>query len=446
MKISLHNTSLDRSGKTPLTAQLQQLIDEIDRAGGGTLVVSAGDWMTGTLILPSNFTLHLEAGARLLASPNAEDYPAELTQTVAELSRMALIYARNAHHITLSGEGCLAGGASAWFAERADEQGYRQPKTMRPRMLVLEGCQQVRIRDITISDSPMWTAHLVSCNQVFIQNLTIDNDLALSNTDALDIDSCQHVHISDSYFSAADDGICIKTTRKPQELQQATRHVVVSNCLIRSKSCAIKIGTETFADISHIAVHNCSIFESNRGIGLVSRDGGRFSQMIFSNILFDCRHGHPCHWGKADPVFISVRHRDPQVQPGRVEDITFSQLSGVSEGAINLHAETPGDIRHVTFNGLSLQQLSGPSDEQGCYDIRPPCNPASPTGMGLDNAYRVNPQTGRAWGVDAYPGGLPAFYANGVQDLTLNDLRIRRPTPLPQGWNINAIVQENADA
>ncbi len=190
----------------------------------------------------------------------------------------------------------------------------------------------MRIRDITISDSPMWTAHLVSCNQVFIQNLTIDNDLALSNTDALDIDSCQHVHISDSYFSAADDGICIKTTRKPQELQQATRHVVVSNCLIRSKSCAIKIGTETFADISHIAVHNCSIFESNRGIGLVSRDGGRFSQMIFSNILFDCRHGHPCHWGKADPVFISVRHRDPQVQPGQVEDITFSQLSGVSEG------------------------------------------------------------------------------------------------------------------
>lgn len=100
MKISLHNTSLDRSGKTPLTAQLQQLIDEIDRAGGGTLVVSPGDWLTGTLVLPSNFTLHLEAGARLLASPNGADYPAALTQTVAELSRMALIYARDRHHIT----------------------------------------------------------------------------------------------------------------------------------------------------------------------------------------------------------------------------------------------------------------------------------------------------------------------------------------------------------
>lgn len=446
MKISLHDTSFDRSGKTPLTAQLQHLIDEIDRAGGGTLVVSPGDWMTGTLVLPSNFTLHLEAGARLLASPHAEDYPADLTQTVAELSRMALIYARDAHHITLSGEGCLVGGAAAWFSASADAQGYRQPKNMRPRMLVLEGCQQVRIRDITISDSPMWTAHLVSCNQLFIHNLTIDNDLALSNTDALDIDSCQYVQISDSYFSAADDGICIKTTRKPAALQQATRHVVVNNCLIRSKSCAIKIGTETYADISHIAVHNCSIFESNRGIGLVSRDGGQFSQMIFSNILFDCRHGHPCHWGKADPVFISVRHRDPNIQPGRVEDITFSQLSGVSEGAINLHCETAGEIRHVSFNALSLQQLAGPSDEQGCYDIRPPCNPASPTGMGLDNAYRVNPQTGRAWGVEAYADGLPALYANGVSDLTLDGLRIRRPEPLPQGWNPEAIVLQNADA
>lgn len=99
MKISLHNTSLDRSGKTPLTAQLQQLIDEIDRAGGGTLVVPSGEWMTGTLILPSNFTLHLEAGARLLASPNAEDYPQTLTQTVAELADGAHLCARcPAHH------------------------------------------------------------------------------------------------------------------------------------------------------------------------------------------------------------------------------------------------------------------------------------------------------------------------------------------------------------
>lgn len=435
MKLSLENVSLDRSGQTPVTSTLQSLIDQLAAAGGGTLVVTPGIYLTGTLALPSNFTLHLDAGARLLASQNVADYHAAETQSMAELSRMALIYARDARNVTLSGAGCIDGNATAWFASQADDQGYRQPKSQRPRLLVLEECEQVRLTDITLYDSPMWTAHLVSCNHVFIRNITIDNDLTLANTDALDIDSCQHVHISDSYFSAADDGICLKTTAKAPELQQPIYNVTINNCIIRSKSCAIKVGTETFADITHLAVSNCVIFESNRGIGLVSRDGGHFSMMSFSNILFDCRHGHPCHWGKADPVFISVRHRAPDVTPGDIRQVTFSGLSGTGEGAINLHSETPGAIRDITFNGLTFNQQLAESDEQGCYDVRPPCNPERPTGMGLDNAYKVNAETGRAHGVEPYPHGLPAIYAHGVDGLHLHAVTLTRPSPLPAGWD-----------
>ncbi|MDK9362389.1 glycoside hydrolase family 28 protein [Lelliottia wanjuensis] len=435
MKLSLENVSLDRSGQTPVTSTLQSLIDQLAAAGGGTLVVTPGIYLTGTLVLPSNFTLHLDAGARLLASQNVADYHAAETQSMAELSRMALIYARDARNVTLSGAGCIDGNATTWFASQADDQGYRQPKSQRPRLLVLEECEQVRLTDITLYDSPMWTAHLVSCNHVFIRNITIDNDLTLANTDALDIDSCQHVHISDSYFSAADDGICLKTTAKAPELQQPIDNVTINNCIIRSKSCAIKVGTETFADITHLAVSNCVIFESNRGIGLVSRDGGHFSMMSFSNILFDCRHGHPCHWGKADPVFISVRHRARDVTPGDIRQVTFSGLSGTGEGAINLHSETPGAIRDITFNGLTFNQQLAESDEQGCYDVRPPCNPERPTGMGLDNAYKVNAETGRAHGVEPYPHGLPAIYAHGVDGLHLHAITLTRPSPLPAGWD-----------
>ncbi|WP_436856494.1 glycoside hydrolase family 28 protein [Citrobacter tructae] len=440
MKRVIDPLSLDRSGKTVVTEQLQQHIDDIDQARGGTLVLPPGIYRTGTLVLPSNFTLHLDAGASLLASADLADYARVQTVTEAEQSTMALVYARGQHHITLCGEGRIDGGAASWFSSDADTQGYCQPKSQRPRLLVLEGCEQIRIRDITLYDSPMWTAHLVSCNHVFIRNLSIDNDLTLPNTDALDIDSCQHVHISDSYFSAADDGICLKTTAKPRWLQQPMRNVVVNNCLVRSKSCAIKIGTETFADIENILVSNCSLFESNRGIGLISRDGGHFRHLLFSNILFDCRHAHPCHWGKADPVFISVLHRAPDVVPGNIENVTFSTLSGSAEGAINLHSETAGQIRSVAFNNLSFTQLPGNSPEQGCYDIRPPCNPLRPTGMGLDNAYNVNPATGRAHGVEDYPGGLPALYASGITGLRLSALDIRRPETLPTHWHPHAIV------
>lgn len=439
MNLTLENVELDRTGASPVTATLQGLLDELAMSGGGTLVVTPGIYLTGTLVMSSHITLHLEAGARLLASHREEDYQAAVTQSMAELSHMALIYARDARGVTLSGAGCIDGNATAWFEPQADAQGYRQPKTRRPRLVVFESCEQVRISNITLYDSPMWTAHLVSCNHVFIRNLTIDNDLALSNTDALDIDSCQHVHISDSYFSAADDGICLKTTAKAPELQQPVYNVTVNNCIIRSKSCAIKVGTETHADIRNIAVNNCVIFESNRGIGLVSRDGGAFSQMVFSNILFDCRHGDPCHWGKADPVFVSLRYRAPDVRPGNISQITFSGLNGVGEGAINLHSEIPDAISGITFSGVTFNQICGPSDEQGCYDVRPPCNPERPTGMGLDNAYKVNPDTGRAHGVERYPQGLPAIFTSGVSRLQLRDLHITRPSPLPEGWDVEEI-------
>ncbi|MEI8634249.1 hypothetical protein P4S72_23810 [Vibrio sp. PP-XX7] len=60
----------------------------------------------------------------------------------------------------------------------------------------------------------------------------------------------------------------------------------------------LKIGTETVDDIEDIIMTGCTIYDSNRAIGLVSRDGGNFRRLQFSHITFNCRHVHPCHWGK----------------------------------------------------------------------------------------------------------------------------------------------------
>ncbi|MCL0269292.1 glycoside hydrolase family 28 protein, partial [Klebsiella pneumoniae] len=93
--------------------------------------------------------------------------------------------------------------------------------------------------------------------------------------------------------------------------------------------------------------------------------------------------------------------------------IQFRGLVGECEGAINLHSEPAGLIQRILFDGIQLHQKLNPQAEQGLYDVRPPCNPQSPTGMGMDNAWCLNPHSGRAWGVEPYPGGLPVMYANG---------------------------------
>jgi polygalacturonase len=435
MQLSLADFHPAADGETLDTACLQRALDQLAQQGGGTLTVPAGRYRLGSVTLGSNLHLHLAAGATLLASQRVEDYQHCLAQSQAELSQHVLLYAVGQRNITISGKGVIDGDGEAWFAAEKDDQGYRLPRPLRPRIIVFEDCQQVTLQEFSIVQAPMWTVHLVSCRHVHIDHLTIDNAMTMPNTDALDIDSCEAVFVSNSYLSAADDAICIKTTDKPAPLRRAARQIMISNCLLRSYSCAFKIGTETFDDVEDVTVTGCTIFDSNRAIGLLSRDGGCFRRLHFSNLTLACHHAPPCHWGKADALFVSVRARDPAIAPGHIEQLQFTNVSGVMEGAINLHAETAGQIREVMISQVQLRQVVATTAEQGHYDVRPPCNPASPTGMGLDNAYKMDSLTGLAYGVAAYPHGLPGVFARGVENLQLHNVTIVRPQPLPAGWH-----------
>jgi polygalacturonase len=61
--------------QTPDTRAIQSAIDACRQAGGGTVYIPAGDYLVGSLFLTSHLTLHLDAGARLLGSQDAADYP-----------------------------------------------------------------------------------------------------------------------------------------------------------------------------------------------------------------------------------------------------------------------------------------------------------------------------------------------------------------------------------
>ena len=58
------------------------VINALSEQGGGHLVVPAGVWLTGPIVLKSNIDLHLEKGAVILFSPDVDLYP--LVETVFE--------------------------------------------------------------------------------------------------------------------------------------------------------------------------------------------------------------------------------------------------------------------------------------------------------------------------------------------------------------------------
>jgi hypothetical protein len=413
------------------TAAIQEGIEAVHRDGGGALRIGAGRYLVGGILLRSGVTLLLSEGAVLIASPRYEDFLAHEAATEVEGARHAVIYARDARDVGVRGPGRIVGNADAYFEEEADEQGYRRPLRRRPRVLLFEGCENVTIEDVVIERAPIWTVHLVACRDASIARVTIDNDLRMANTDGIDIDGCQRVRVADCRISSADDGVCIKTTRRPDGLSGPAEHIVVTGCIIRSTSCAVKVGTETVEDVRFVVVSGCT-FSANRGVGLISRDGGALRHIVVSDITLECALAGWAYWGKSEPIFVSAGHRDPGQAPGAIEHVRFSSISGDTEGAITLHADDGALISDVALDGIRIVQRESASPLQGMRDLRPV--PSSETGP------KAAPGGGTT-GVAPYPAGLPGVHAHGIRGLRIDDVVVHRPDPLPVGWNPRTIVE-----
>ena len=62
-------------GQVSNTKAFNDAIKAANEAGGGTVNVPAGIWLTGPVELLSNVNLHTENGAFVLFSHNQEEYP-----------------------------------------------------------------------------------------------------------------------------------------------------------------------------------------------------------------------------------------------------------------------------------------------------------------------------------------------------------------------------------
>ena len=423
------------------TEALQAAIDNISAAGGGRVMVLEGAHPCGGLRLRSGVDLHLAAGAVLLLTPDYDAIARNTVSVIAEGSDRALIVAQGAVDIAISGAGEIKAPGRAYIAGDDPEVGTHIPAKLRPRVLVFEDCRGVSISGIRISDSPMWTLHLVACRDVEIRGVAVDNDRRLPNTDGLVIDSCHDVLVEQVDISTADDGVCLKTTRRAAGIGSCER-VTVRHCRVSSQSCALKIGTESFGDVADIVFEDCVVGQSNRALGIFSRDGGAVRNVRFSRIAVDCHETPDGFWGAGEALTVNVVDRRPEPPAGPVSGLVVEDITGSSEGAINLVAAAPAGIHDVRLINIALSQHPGRLGTGRRYDLRPT---AADLVVAVDAKGRANAWTkdaaGRIVGLLDYPDGLPGLFAFGVAELRLENVTIARPAPLPEGWADEAICQ-----
>lgn len=383
-------------GSTSDRAALQAAIDAAHAAGGGTVVVPAGrKLMSGSIQLKSRVTLHLEPGSRLVASTERADY----------LDR-ALIQALDAEDIAITGEGTIDGRGVAFMKEELPH--IFRPADWRPRLIIFEGCRRVRVRDVTLRDSPSWTLHLAGCEDVTVHGISILNHLKIPNCDGINPDHSRNVRISDCHIEAGDDGIVLKSTRA-YERYGPCESITVTNCTITSSSAALKIGTETVGVIRDVVFSNCVVRNSHRGVAIVLRDEGSIENVLVENLVIETRLLHPDWWGAAEPIYISARPRSAGGRLGTVRGLRFRQILARGEGGVFVEGSPGRPIEDLRMEDVSVDWSRAGGRLEGRIDVRPP----ESLGTTVE--------------------GVAAFRVRGVNDVRLRDIRVRWPAVRPEG-------------
>ena len=277
-------------GKTLSTEAFRKAIEAASKAGGGRVVVPAGEFLSGAIHLKSNVNLHVSKGATIKFSTNPKDYlPIVHTRWEGmELMHLSpLIYAYEQKNIAITGEGTLDGQGKAFFwkwhgnpryggdpkviSQKPDrdklydmmtrnvpleQRVFGENSYLRPQFIQPYKCKNVLIEGVKIIDSPMWEVHPVLCENVIVRKLHIATHGP--NNDGCDPESCKDVLIEDCFFDTGDDCIAIKSGRNNdgRRINVPTENIIVRGCTMRDGHGGITVGSEISGGVRNLFAEN----------------------------------------------------------------------------------------------------------------------------------------------------------------------------------------------
>jgi polygalacturonase len=384
--VSVRNFGAKGDGRNIDSAAINRAIEFAATRGGGTVYFPAGRYLSYSIRLRSNITLHLDSGAVVLAASTPLQGMADGGYDMAEPQdpsiepfqdfghnhwHNSLIWGEDVHDVAIVGDGLIWG--------RGLSRGHDEDKALplphlagvASKAIALKNCRNVRLCDFRVLEGG-WFALLATG----VDNLTIDNLLVDTNRDGFDIDCCRNVRVTNcTVNSPHDDGICLKSSFA-LGYARSTENVMIANCCVSGSYEVgtvldgtfkvipeggawtigrIKFGTESNGGFKNITITNC-IFDRCRGLALETVDGAQLEDISISNITM--------RGATTSPLFLRLgsRMRGPRgATVGTLKRVMISNIT--SSGAVMLPSIIAGIANHpiedIHISDVFLEQIGG---------------------------------------------------------------------------------------
>ncbi|MES2430999.1 MAG: glycosyl hydrolase family 28 protein [Bacteroidota bacterium] len=427
-KLNIVDFGAVADGKTFNTRSIQAAIDSCSKKGG-KVIIPAGVFITGTLYIKNNTTIHLEKNAVLKGGASFDDYPDNKVEYKNYFSHFpdgsnrtnkALLFAENVTNIKIEGKGTIDGNGKSSEFSLGDETVVAR-SWERPCGILFISCKQILVQNITLTNSAYWLQNYINCDGLTLRGLNIYNH-ANHNNDGMDIDS-RNVLIENCTIDSEDDALCFKSHSR----NNFCENIVVRNCVIASNCNAIKFGTTSIGGFKNINITNCTIRKASEspffnwqksvkdielpitilaGIAIESTDGANIENINISNLKMK---------DVQTPIFIMLGNRgrkqpgDTTAAPiGSVKNISISNITAKAHSKISSSITAfPGQyVENIQLNNIAISNMGkGTADDA---KIILPENPG---------VYPENRMYGQI-----YPAS--AFYIRHAKNITLNNIRL----------------------
>ncbi|HPE74933.1 MAG TPA: glycoside hydrolase family 28 protein, partial [Draconibacterium sp.] len=326
-------------GQVLNTEAFASAIDAVSKMGGGKVIIPAGIWLTGPIILKSNLQMHAEAGSLIIFSADKDLYPVIETnfEGLNTWRCQSPVYGKNLENIAFTGNGIWDGSGDSWrfvkksklnegqweklvasggvLNDKKDEwypsgqfknamqnadQNVRLDLTtkeefesirdfLRPVMVSIQNSKRVMFDGPVFQNSPAWCIHPLVVEDLIVRNLTVRNPWYSQNGDGIDVESCKNVIIENSNFDVGDDAICIKSGKDKDGRTRgiACENLVIRNNIVYHGHGGVTVGSEMSGGVRNVHVSDCTFMGTDVGLRFKSNRGrgGIVENIFISDIL-----------------------------------------------------------------------------------------------------------------------------------------------------------------